>query len=58
MSKTPRLPDAISKQEIKERILSAHQKGSVGFITELLAIEQLLPFRNQGFAEAVAEYIN
>ncbi|MBK9038030.1 MAG: hypothetical protein IPL83_02525 [Bdellovibrionales bacterium] len=58
MTKTPRSPDAISKQEIKERLVSAHQKGSVGFITELLAIEQMLPYGDQGFIEAASEYVN
>ena len=50
--------DSISSEQIHKRLQSAIKNGSVGFITELLAIEHELPYQDKGFIDSVSKFLN
>lgn len=57
MAKTPEMSDPISPDQIHQRLNSAIQYGSVGFVTELLAISQMLPYKDARFINTVARFV-
>lgn len=50
--------DSISREQIHKRLQSAANNGSVSFITELLAIEHMLPYQDTGFINSVSKFLN
>lgn len=53
-----RTKDAISDEQIHQRLQVALANGNVNFVTEILAIEHLLPFQDKGFIESASDFIN
>ena len=58
MPRTLQVKDSISNEQIHQRLQAAIENGSVSFVTELLAIEHLLPFQDKGFIESTSDFLN
>ncbi|MEK2690745.1 hypothetical protein [Bdellovibrio sp. GT3] len=50
--------NAISSEQIHQRLQTAIQNGSVSFVTELLAIEDMLPYLDKIFIASVSDFLN
>jgi hypothetical protein len=50
--------DSISKEQIHQRLFSAAANGSVSFVTELLAIEHMLPYQDKVFVDSTSDFLN
>ncbi len=55
---TPHNKDSLSIEEINQRLESAIKNGNVSFISEVLAIEHLLPFQDKRFIDSVSKFLN
>lgn len=53
-----RTKDAISNEQIQQRLQASLTDGSVSFVTEVLAIEHMLPFQDKGFIDSVSDFLN
>lgn len=59
MAKTiSREKNSITAEQILQRLHFAAANGSVSFVTELLAIEHMLPFQDKGFIDSTSEFLN
>ncbi|AUN97329.1 hypothetical protein C0V70_04225 [Bacteriovorax stolpii] len=56
--KISREKDSISCESIQQRLQTSLANGSVNFITELLAIEHMLPYQDKNFIDSTTSFLN